>query len=236
MNHRESMEKRLYVAVSKFLTNSVNLTRWENTKTEQNEIAKTLNRLRIESPNNFIPLRLACSVYLSYGSKNCRIKFPVTYNDFQRAWQEINTLPGQCSAINQLNFKEWLNRQGNYRFASISAKRFCSNMNMAGIGEMIKEYDTCNSYSEYLQFWMKFEGVGIQYAKNLCMDEQIPAFENSIKIDSKINKYFDNFPEQSLSPAKKEQLLLRVANQIGLTGWEMDRLCYNYADEIIGLM
>jgi len=100
----------------------------------------------------------------------------------------------------------------------------------------IAKLNNCKNKEEIKRFWMSFKGIGIQYAKNVPMDEKHSFFVNSIKIDARLNAILKDTVAANLKDNLKEQLFLDAASQLKITGWEIDRLCYKFGTEIKQLM
>jgi endonuclease III len=85
---------------------------------------------------------------------------------------------------------------------------------------------------------MELRGFGPKYARNLPMDRRHPLFLDSIAIDSRIDSIGKHLglPEKSSYEAQ-EQYYLAVAREAGLEdGWEMDRVLYNFTEQILEAM
>jgi hypothetical protein len=100
----------------------------------------------------------------------------------------------------------------------------------------IAKLNNCKDKEEIKKFWMSFKGIGIQYAKNVPMDEKDSFFVNSIKIDARLNAILKDTDAENINDKLKEQLFLDAASQLKITGWEIDRLCYKFGTEIKQLM
>ena len=79
----------------------------------------------------------------------------------------------------------------------------------------------------------QFAGIGPKFARNIFMNPYHPQFRESIAIDSRIESistvlglFFRTYEEH-------EQFYLGAAKKAGLSGWEIDRLIYNFRDEVI---
>ena len=103
------MEKTLAKAIENLLANSENKSKWDSIKLQQEKIAATFSKLKEESPEYYIPLRLACSVYLTYGAKNSNLILPYIVSDFQKAWLEIKPMNNETSEELAKRFEKWLN-------------------------------------------------------------------------------------------------------------------------------
>lgn len=84
-----------------------------------------------------------------------------------------------------------------------------------------------------MTFLKAFKGIGDKYARNIMMNLHHPDFRDSIAIDERIKKVseaagltFDTFEEH-------EGFYLGVAREAGLEGWEVDRLIFHFATEVM---
>lgn len=88
---------------------------------------------------------------------------------------------------------------------------------------------------EAITFWSAFDGVGPKYARNIMMDVHHPSFrKNHFAIDSRIQKLL---PVLGYSGPKRydamESFLTELAADIGIDGWDLDRLLYQRHDDLI---
>ena len=65
------------------------------------------------------------------------------------------------------------------------------------------------------------------------MDVYHSEFHDRIALDSRIAKISVLIGIEDKSYEEREQAYLRIAAQAGLNGWELDRILYNYTDEVI---
>jgi hypothetical protein len=84
-----------------------------------------------------------------------------------------------------------------------------------------------------IEFWREFDGIDEKYSRNIMMDVYHPEFRNSIAVDSRIKKiskalglYFKNYDDA-------ERFFLSVAQQVGIEGWELDRIMYRFLKEFV---
>ncbi len=84
-----------------------------------------------------------------------------------------------------------------------------------------------------IKYLLNFRGIGPKYARNILMDVYHSDFRESIAIDERIKKVLSAIGHTSENYSKTEHFLLEVAHGAGLNGWEMDRLIYNYTDEVL---
>lgn len=83
-----------------------------------------------------------------------------------------------------------------------------------------------------LEFLDALPGIGPKYARNIMMDVYHEDFRESIAIDVRISKVTELLGLQFASYAEEEQFYLSVADLAGIEGWELDRLLFNYLDEV----
>jgi hypothetical protein len=85
-------------------------------------------------------------------------------------------------------------------------------------------------------FLRKFRGVGPKYARNIMMDGYHPEFRESIAIDSRIKRILKEVGH-SLGGDRRygdaEGFLLAVAHDVGIEGWDLDRLLYLHTDDVL---
>jgi hypothetical protein len=86
---------------------------------------------------------------------------------------------------------------------------------------------------EKIRFLKSFSGIGDKYARNILMDVYHIDFRDSVAIDARI-KGLSKFLELEFdSYADHEQFYLGVAHDAGLSGWELDRLLFNFMGEVL---
>ncbi len=229
-------KKLLITALNRWFSKPENLQRWKQNLNVQKRQAKTFEKIKKTNPEAYIPLRLACSVYLTQGSNNRYVKLPVTFHEFLRVWEEIKPLPNETKKKHSKRFKAWLNSRGNYLRAGKFGNYFSEYFSESDPITNLKELLACTSLKETKKFWKQFRGVGTQYSKNLIMDEMNPISFNSIKIDARLNTILKGTDAESLNNHQKEVFFLEVGKEVGLNGWQIDRLCYRFNNEIIDLM
>ncbi len=85
-----------------------------------------------------------------------------------------------------------------------------------------------------VKYLMQLPGVGPKYSRNIMMDVYHADFRNSIAIDSRIKNISDLLGIEFSNYSDHENFYLDVARQVGINGWEFDRLMFNYSKEFIG--
>jgi thermostable 8-oxoguanine DNA glycosylase len=85
-----------------------------------------------------------------------------------------------------------------------------------------------------IKFLRKLRGIGPKYSRNIMMDVYHKDFRESIAIDARIKSISKalriSFSDSEYS--QHEAFYLEVAHLAGLNGWELDRLLFNFADEV----
>ncbi len=83
-----------------------------------------------------------------------------------------------------------------------------------------------------LTFLQTFPGIGPKYARNIMMDVYHEDFRDSIAIDIRIKAISTALGLTFSSYEDHEQFYLDVAAEAGLNGWELDRLLFNFRDDV----
>jgi hypothetical protein len=84
-----------------------------------------------------------------------------------------------------------------------------------------------------IAFMERFEGIGPANARNIFMAVYDPDFRQSVKVDERIRSISEVLGVSFSSYDEHEQFYLDVAAKAGLNGWELDRLLYNFKDEVL---
>lgn len=85
-----------------------------------------------------------------------------------------------------------------------------------------------------IKFLRTFPGIGPKYARNIMMDAYHEEFRDNIALDVRI-KSISNDLGLSFSDSdymEHEKFYLEVAHSAGLNGWELDRLLFNFGEEV----
>ncbi len=85
-----------------------------------------------------------------------------------------------------------------------------------------------------IKFLRTFRGIGPKYARNIMMDVYHEEFRDNIALDVRIKSISKNlglsFSDSDY--AEHEKFYLDVAHSAGLNGWELDRLLFNFGQEV----
>jgi len=104
---------------------------------------------------------------------------------------------------------------------------------LGGLSESRRQLLEAPGREGKLQFLMQFKGIGPKYARNIMMDVYHPEFRDSIAIDVRISGVSKSLGLDFPSYETHEAFYLSVAEVAGLNGWEVDRLMFNFRDEVV---
>jgi hypothetical protein len=82
-------------------------------------------------------------------------------------------------------------------------------------------------------FLEQFRGVGAKYSRNILMNVYHSLFHESVAVDDRIKSISQELGLSFRPYPEGEQFYLAVAQMAGLSGWEVDKLLYNFKDEVI---
>jgi len=113
-------------------------------------------------------------------------------------------------------------------------ENFCKIQEMGGLVQAKKALLGCKGRDQKIRFLRSFAGIGPKYARNILMDVYHEDFRECIAIDQRINAISKTLglPFKDYSDGH-EQFYLDVAHDAGLSGWELDRLMFNFKDAVI---
>ncbi|MFW6082758.1 MAG: tetratricopeptide repeat protein [Chloroflexota bacterium] len=87
-----------------------------------------------------------------------------------------------------------------------------------------------------IRFLKSLPGVGPKSARNVMMGLYDKDFLDHIAVDARIRRISKSLGLEFGNYAEHEAFYLRVAEEAGMTGWELDRLMFNYTDEFLGAL
>jgi hypothetical protein len=85
-------------------------------------------------------------------------------------------------------------------------------------------------------FLQRFHGIGDKYARNIWMDVYHPDFRNAIAVDERIKRITEALGYSFKNFAEHERFYQEIAREVGLQGWEVDRLLYNHQGEFLAII
>lgn len=113
------------------------------------------------------------------------------------------------------------------------AKNFDRIKQLGGPAESRRQLLEAPGRDGKLEFLMQFDGIGPKYARNIMMDVYHPEFRDSIAIDVRISGISKALGLDLANYEEHEAFYLTVAEEAGLEGWEVDRLLFNFRDEVL---
>lgn len=123
------------------------------------------------------------------------------------------------------------------RYGEIKAVRLAWNFDfiesMGGLHEATSAMRTLANIDAKKAWVRRFKGIGNKYARNFWMDIRDPHFADSIAVDSRLASVARILGMPSDDYEEQEAFFLRMARDAGITGWEADRLIYNFRTELL---
>lgn len=84
-----------------------------------------------------------------------------------------------------------------------------------------------------ITFMKRFKNVGDKFGRNIWMDVYHPDFHDTIAIDLRIKKVTKTLGYSFKTFEEEERFYQEIAEEAGISGWELDRLLYNYTDRFL---
>jgi hypothetical protein len=198
--------------------------------------ADVIKKLEKELPEAWVPLRIACSAFLTQRTSLKRTNTPQSLRDWKYVWTELKPIVSE-KGNTSMNFSLWLKSRGNHRYAIKFGEYFetyCQtrDWNLNNTLKDLHELRSLTYAEEVKKWWMQFQGIGVQYAKNIPMDEMDDRFNDFVKIDYRLSKIIDEIGGSSLNSSEKQDLFVSIAKNLNMTPWEIDRFCFNFYEEI----
>lgn len=101
---------------------------------------------------------------------------------------------------------------------------------MGGLEEARRQALAQEGKEAKIAFMRKFHGIGDKYARNIWMDVRHPDFRDTIAVDERIKKVTQALGYEFKTFEDEERFYQDMAEEIGISGWELDRLLYNYTE------
>jgi hypothetical protein len=226
MKNFEKLEK----AIFQLMQDSNLQNDWNQQKKRLNLEIINIKQLESDFPEAWVPLRIACSVLLTQQTNLNYVDFPKTFDEWINIWEEIRPNDNNRSCYAKY-FENWLKSRGSHRFAMKFGKYMedyweTRNWDLNNSKSDLQKLRSLKTKDDVKKWWMQFNGIGSQYAKNLPMDEMDSRFINNIKIDYRLSRIADLCSNEKLSNSQKEICFLNTAQNIKMTGWELDRFCF----------
>jgi len=103
---------------------------------------------------------------------------------------------------------------------------------LGGLDAAQQAFESKEGKEAKMDFLRKFKDIGDKYARNIGMDIFHPDFQDTIALDARINGISDGLGVEFDSYEEHEQFYVDVAERLGMTAWELDRLLYRYTDNV----
>jgi hypothetical protein len=104
---------------------------------------------------------------------------------------------------------------------------------LGGLDSAQEDFEARDGKEAKMDFLREFKGIGDKYARNIGMDIFHPDFQDTIALDARIRGISDQLCVEFDSYEQHEQFYISVAERLGITAWELDRILYRYTDEVI---
>lgn len=211
--------------------------KWLLTNNDLKKQADVINKLEKELPEAWVPLRIACSAFLTQRTSLKITNTPQTLSDWKYVWDELKPIVSK-KGNTSMNFTFWLKSRGNHHYAIKFGEYFeayCKtrDWNLKNTLKDLNDLRSLNDAEEVKKWWMQFKGIGVQYAKNIPMDEMDTRFIDFVKIDYRLSKMIDKMGGHNLNSNEKQDLFVRLAKNLKMTSWEIDRFCFNFHKDIL---
>ena len=97
--------------------------------------------------------------------------------------------------------------------------------------QVVQQKDTPE---EIMEFFTQFHWIGDKYARNIPMDLYLEEFHDYIAVDSRIKGILEtvDYPVEEREYAEIEDFLRKVASELDMKAWELDRILYNFEESI----
>lgn len=123
------------------------------------------------------------------------------------------------------------------RYGEIKAMRLALNFefieSMGGLQSATSSMRALGTMEAKKAWVRRFKGIGNKYARNFWMDIRDSHFEDSIAIDSRLASVGRILGMPSDDYDQQEAFFLGIASEAGISGWEADRLIYNFRKELM---
>ena len=127
-------------------------------------------------------------------------------------------------------------RESNVRYPNKKARWLSENIllieNMGGISAANEAFRQAGGRNEKMSFLKQFMGIGDKYARNIGMDLHHPDFRDTIALDDRIRGLSNSLGLRFDDYDTHEEFYRDTAKQLELTPWELDRILYNFEEEI----
>lgn len=104
---------------------------------------------------------------------------------------------------------------------------------IGGLETAQEEFESKDGKEAKMKFLKQFKGIGDKYARNIGMDLLHPDFRDTIALGTRIGNITDKLDIEFELYEEEEEFYVLVADRLGITPWELDRLLHRYTDEVV---
>jgi len=123
------------------------------------------------------------------------------------------------------------------RFREEKSENLSSNYDrvkgMGGPEEATKVMLSLKGKKQKIKWIRQFDGVGEKYSRDIWMDIYDPDFHDSIALDARVKNFAKLIGLNATRSEDLEKQLLDFARECNLSGWELDRLIFNFGELIL---
>lgn len=157
----------------------------------------------------------------------------------QVTYEELKKLGGNEDRVNRLR---QIMKAANVRYynkkAPLLSRCFEKIEDMKGVVEATKTLLDKKSADEMIKFLDDLPGIGPKYSRDIMMDSYHPFFHDKIALDSRVKSvskalgltFTNNQYEEH------EDFYLKVAQEAGIEGWELDRLMFCHREDFLSAL
>jgi hypothetical protein len=128
-------------------------------------------------------------------------------------------------------------RSAGIRYAERKAGWLNENVNvmrkLGGLDSAKRELEGAYKMSGKIALLTTFKGISKKYARNMMMDVYHPEFQNCIAVDARIKKVSKALGLRFSTFEEEEQFYIASAKAARLQPWELDRVIYNFTNDVI---
>lgn len=183
--------------------------------------------------DDFVWHRILCS-FSTWGNTN---GYEGLINNEKNYSQVTFEALAKLNLKNRLKTLERVLKRSGVRYHINKAKYLSDNfdkINQMGGQEAAKrcflKLDDEDSLRKYFD---DFKGIGPKYARNILMDIYHPKFRNCVAVDQRIFAIAEALGLQFNTFSEAEDFFLDVAKTLGIDGWDIDRILYNFKNIVL---
>jgi len=105
-----------------------------------------------------------------------------------------------------------------------------------GPAKMLRRARRLNGSEEKMRFMRQFYGIGPKYSRDIWMDIADPDFDDRIALDVRVQTISRALGLRYESYEEHERFYQNLAQQVGRTVWQLDRLFYGHKDRVLEAM